>query len=70
MKKSEKMKMGILAELVIFVVVLCVAAGRNYMYKRTVPTMYRQSTERARRAQRVRKKMPGKKISSAGWILR
>lgn len=45
MKKSEKMKMGILAELVIFVVVLCVAAGRNYMYKRTVPTMYRQSTE-------------------------
>ena len=45
MKKSEKMKMGILVELVIFVVVLCVAAGRNYMYKRTVPTMYRQSTE-------------------------
>ena len=29
MKKSEKMKMGILVELVIFVVVLCVAAGRT-----------------------------------------
>lgn len=39
MKKSEKLKMGILIEVVIIVIILFVAAGRNYMYDKTVPTM-------------------------------
>lgn len=39
MKKSEKLKMGILIELVTIAIILCVAAGRNYIYDKTVPTM-------------------------------
>ena len=44
MKKSDKIKTGILAELITIAIILCVAAGRNYMYSRTVPAMSGQDT--------------------------
>lgn len=39
MKKLQKIQIGIWVEIIITIIVLGVFAGRNYMYKRTVPTM-------------------------------
>lgn len=39
MEKSGRIKAGILAEAITIAIILCVAAGRNYMYSRTVPTI-------------------------------
>lgn len=39
MKREQKIKVGIWAELITITIVLGVFAGRNFMYKRTVPTL-------------------------------
>lgn len=43
MEKSGRIKAGILAEAITIAIILCVAAGRNYMYSRTVPTIENES---------------------------